>query len=204
VEIGYDRAKYGFDGHSCAVLVSVDEQSPDIAQGVNREVDEDQGAGDQGMMFGYACDETEEYMPLAISLAHKLTFRLSEVRKNGALPYLRPDGKAQVTVEYDNDTPVRLEAVVLSTQHAPEVTQEQIYADIMEHVFKPVLPAEMLDENTVQVLDPGMYAGKFDSAHRKCVTVVHCTQGDVLEVDISVVHEDCATRSPRYYIVTRK
>jgi len=154
VEIGYDRAKYGFDGHSCAVLVSVDEQSPDIAQGVNREVDEDQGAGDQGMMFGFACDETEEYMPLAISLAHKLTYRLSEVRKNGTLPYLRPDGKAQVTVEYDNDEPIRIEAVVLSTQHAPEVTQEQIHADIMEHVFKPVLPENMLDAETKYFVNP--------------------------------------------------
>ena len=154
VEIGYDRAKYGFDGHSCAVLVSVDEQSPDIAQGVNREIDEDQGAGDQGMMFGYACDETEEYMPLAISLSHKLTYRLSQVRKNGTLPYLRPDGKAQVTVEYDGDEPVRIEAVVLSTQHAPEVTQEQIHADIAEHVFKPVLPAELLDENTKYFVNP--------------------------------------------------
>ena len=154
VEIGYDRAKYGFDGHSCAVLVSVDEQSPDIAQGVNREVDEDQGAGDQGMMFGYACNETEEYMPLAISLAHKLTYRLSEVRKNGTLSYLRPDGKAQVTVEYDGDEPVRIEAVVLSTQHAPEVSQEQIHADIMEHVFKPILPADMLDENTKYFVNP--------------------------------------------------
>ena len=154
VEIGYDRAKYGFDGHSCAVLVSVDEQSPDIAQGVNREIDEDQGAGDQGMMFGYACDETDEYMPLAISLAHKLTYRLSQVRKDGTLPYLRPDGKAQVTVEYDGDAPVRIEAVVLSTQHAPEVTQEQIHADIAEHVFKPVLPADMLDENTKYFVNP--------------------------------------------------
>ena len=154
VEIGYDRAKYGFDGHSCAVLVSVDEQSPDIAQGVNREIDEDQGAGDQGMMFGYACNETEEYMPLAISLAHKLTYRLSQVRKEGILPYLRPDGKAQVTVEYDGDTPVRIEAVVLSTQHAPEVTQEQIHADIAEHVFAPILPAELLDENTKYFVNP--------------------------------------------------
>ncbi len=154
VEIGYDRAKYGFDGHSCAVLVTVDEQSPDIAQGVNREVDEDQGAGDQGMMFGYACDETAEYMPLAISLAHKLTRRLSEVRKNGTLSYLRPDGKAQVTVEYEDDTPVRIEAVVVSTQHAPEVSQEQIHADLMQHVILPVLPAEMLDENTKYHINP--------------------------------------------------
>ena len=154
VEIGYDRAKFGFDGHSCSVLVSIDDQSPDIAQGVNREVDEDQGAGDQGMMFGYACDETKEYMPLAISLAHKLTRRLAAVRKDGTLPYLRPDGKAQVTVEYDDDTPVRIEAVVVSTQHAPDVTQEQIHADILEHVVRPVLPANMLDENTKYFVNP--------------------------------------------------
>ena len=154
VEIGYDRAKFGFDGHSCSVLVSIDDQSPDIAQGVNREVDEDQGAGDQGMMFGYACDETKEYMPLAISLAHKLTRRLAAVRKDGTLPYLRPDGKAQVTVEYDDDTPVRIEAVVVSTQHAPDVPQEQIHADILEHVVRPVLPANMLDENTRYFVNP--------------------------------------------------
>ena len=154
VEIGYDRAKFGFDGHSCSVLVSIDDQSPDIAQGVNREVDEDQGAGDQGMMFGYACDETKEYMPLAISLAHKLTRRLAAVRKDGTLPYLRPDGKAQVTVEYDDDTPVRIEAVVVSTQHAPDVTQEQIREDILEHVVRPVLPANMLDENTKYFVNP--------------------------------------------------
>ena len=154
VEIGYDRAKYGFDGHSCSVLVSLDEQSPDIAQGVNREVDEDQGAGDQGMMFGYACDETVEYMPLAISLAHKLTRRLSEVRKDGTLPYLRPDGKAQVTIEYDDDRAERIEAVVVSTQHAPEVSQEQIYADLVEHVIRPVLPKGMLDDATKIYVNP--------------------------------------------------
>ena len=154
VEIGYDRAKYGFDGHSCSVLVSLDEQSPDIAQGVNREVDEDQGAGDQGMMFGYACDETAEYMPLAISLAHRLTRRLSEVRKDGTLPYLRPDGKAQVTIEYDDDRAERIEAVVVSTQHAPEVSQEQIYADLVEHVIRPVLPKSMLDDATKIYVNP--------------------------------------------------
>ena len=154
VEIGYDRAKYGFDGHSCSVLVSLDEQSPDIAQGVNREVDEDQGAGDQGMMFGYACDETAEYMPLAISLAHKLTRRLSEVRKDGTLAYLRPDGKAQVTIEYDDDRAERIEAVVVSTQHAPEVSQKQIYADLVEHVIRPVLPKGMLDDATKIYVNP--------------------------------------------------
>ena len=154
VEIGYDRAKYGFDGHSCSVLVSLDEQSPDIAQGVNRAVDEDQGAGDQGMMFGYACDETAEYMPLAISLAHRLTRRLSEVRKDGTLSYLRPDGKAQVTIEYDDDRAEHIEAVVVSTQHAPEVSQEQIYADLVEHVIRPVLPKGMLDDATKIYVNP--------------------------------------------------
>ena len=153
VEIGYDRAKYGFDGHSCAVLVSLDEQSPDIAQGVVRE-NADQGAGDQGMMFGYACDETEEYMPLAISLAHRLTKRLAQVRKDGTLPYLRPDGKAQVTIEYDDDRAVRIDAVVLSTQHAPEATQDAIYHDLMVHVVRPILPAALLDENTKYFVNP--------------------------------------------------
>ncbi len=153
VEIGYDRAKYGFDGTSCAVLVSVDEQSPDIARGVVRE-NADQGAGDQGMMFGYACDETEEYMPLAISLAHRLTRRLAEVRKDGTLPYLRPDGKSQVTVEYDDDRPVRIDAVVLSTQHAPDARQDQIYHDLMVHVIRPILPAALLDENTKYFVNP--------------------------------------------------
>ena len=154
VEIGYDRAKYGFDGHSCAVLVSLDEQSPDIARGVNRETDMDQGAGDQGMMFGYACDETPEYMPLAISLAHRLSRRLAEVRKDGTLPYLRPDGKSQVTIEYDDDRPVRIDAVVVSTQHAPDVEQDRIYADIIEHVVRPVLPEELADENTKYYVNP--------------------------------------------------
>ncbi len=154
VEIGYDRAKYGFDGHSCAVLVSLDEQSPDIARGVNRETDMDQGAGDQGMMFGYACDETPEYMPLAISLAHRLSRRLAEMRKDGTLPYLRPDGKSQVTIEYDDDRPVRIDAVVISTQHAPDVEQDRIYADIIEHVVRPVLPEELADENTKYYVNP--------------------------------------------------
>ena len=153
VEIGYDRAKYGFDGHSCAVLVSVDEQSPDIAMGVQRG-DENMGAGDQGMMFGYACDETDEYMPLAISLAHKLTRSLAQARKSGEIAYLRPDGKAQVTVEYDDDRPVRVEAVVLSTQHAPEATHEQIERDMIEKVIRPTVPAELLDENTKFFINP--------------------------------------------------
>ena len=153
VEIGYDRAKYGFDGQSCAVLVSVDEQSPDIAMGVKRG-DENMGAGDQGMMFGYACDETPEYMPLAISLAHKLTRALAQARKSGAIPYLRPDGKAQVTVEYEDDRPLRVEAIVLSTQHAPEATHEQIERDMIETVIRPTVPAELLDENTKFFINP--------------------------------------------------
>ncbi len=165
-EIGYDRSEYGFDGNTCAVMVSLDKQSTDIAMGVDKalEAKEDRmtddqieaiGAGDQGMMFGYATDETEEYMPYPISLAHKLTLQLTKVRKDGTLKYLRPDGKSQVSVEYDeNGKPIRLEAVVLSTQHDPDVTQEQIHADIRKHVFGPVLPKELLDENTRYFINP--------------------------------------------------
>ena len=165
-EIGYDRSEYGFDGNTCAVMVSLDKQSTDIAMGVDKalEAKEDRmtddqieaiGAGDQGMMFGYATDETEEYMPYPISLAHKLTLQLTKVRKDGTLKYLRPDGKSQVSVEYDeNGKPIRLEAVVLSTQHDPDVTQEQIHADIRKHVFGPVLPKELLDENTKYFINP--------------------------------------------------
>jgi len=165
-EIGYTRGKFGFDANTCAVITAIDEQSADIAMGVNRalEAKENQmddseieaiGAGDQGMMFGYATNETPEMMPYPIALAHKLALRLTKVRKDGTLPYLRPDGKTQVTVEYDeNGKPVRLDAVVLSTQHSDDVTQEQIHADIRKHVFDEVLPADMVDADTKFFINP--------------------------------------------------
>ena len=165
-EIGYDRAKYGFDCDTCGVITAIDEQSSDIAMGVDKALEakehlmsEDDieaiGAGDQGMMFGFATNEAPEYMPYPIALAHKLARKLTEVRKNGTLPYLRPDGKTQVTVEYDeNDKPVRLDAVVLSTQHGEEVSQEQIHADVKKYIFDEVLPQELIDENTKFFINP--------------------------------------------------
>ena len=161
-EIGYDRGKFGFDCDTCGVITSIDEQSGDIAMGVDKALESKEGsedltggAGDQGMMFGYACDETEELMPLAITLAHKLAKRLAQVRKEGIVDYLRPDGKSQVTVEYDeHHKPVRVEAVVISTQHAPEVELEQIRRDMIELVIKPIIPAELLDEESKYYVNP--------------------------------------------------
>ena len=166
LEIGYDRSEYGFDGHSCAVMTAIDEQSADIAMGVDRALEarentmsdeeiEAIGAGDQGMMFGYATNETPEYMPYPISLAHALTRQLTKVRKDKTLTYLRPDGKSQVTVEYDeNGKPVHIDAVVISTQHDPDVTQEQIHKDVRKYVIDPILPAELVDENTKYFINP--------------------------------------------------
>ena len=160
--IGYDRAKYGFDGNTCGVLISIDEQSPDIAMGVDKALEakegqadeQEAGAGDQGMMFGYATNETESYMPMPAYLANKMALQLTKVRKDGTLSYLRPDGKTQVTVEYVDGKPTRVDAIVVSSQHAPEATNEQIRKDIIEHVIKPVVPAEMLDENTKYYINP--------------------------------------------------
>ncbi|GGJ05228.1 S-adenosylmethionine synthase [Alicyclobacillus cellulosilyticus] len=159
-EIGYTRAKFGFDADTCAVITSIDEQSPDIAMGVNRALEaresdgHDIGAGDQGLMFGFACDETPELMPLPISLAHRLARRLSEVRKDGTLPYLRPDGKTQVTIEYEDDVPVRVDTIVISTQHDEAVTLETIARDMHQHVISAVVPAHLLDERTRYFINP--------------------------------------------------
>lgn len=166
-EIGYTNAEYGFDADTCSVITAIDEQSPDIAMGVNQALEDRDipsesdkassvlGAGDQGMMFGYATDETPEYMPYPIVMAHKLAKKLTEVRKNGTLPYLRPDGKTQVTVEYDSaDRPLRVDAVVVSTQHDPEVTQERLHMDIKKHVIRPIIPEEMIDDETKIYINP--------------------------------------------------
>ena len=164
LDIGYDRAKYGFDGTTCAVVTAIDEQSPDIAQGVNdgyenreqggTDNENSTGAGDQGMMFGYACDETPEFMPMPISLAHKMAKKLTQVRKDGILDYLRPDGKTQVTVEYDDDKPVRVDAVVVSSQHSPDVDIQKLREDIKREVILTTVPAELIDENTKFYINP--------------------------------------------------
>ena len=161
-DIGYTDASYGFDSETCAILISLDEQSPDIAMGVDRSLESkeakadsyDIGAGDQGMMFGYACNETPEFLPLPIAFAHRLSRRLAEVRKNEQLAYLRPDGKTQVTVEYIDGEPVRIDTIVISTQHAPDITQKAIREDMIEHVIKAVLPAQFIDENTKYLINP--------------------------------------------------
>ena len=175
-EIGYTRAKYGFDSETSAVLTSIDEQSPDIAQGVDQALEAREGsmsdsdidaigAGDQGLMFGYACNETPELMPLPISLAHKLAHRLAQVRKDETLDYLRPDGKTQVTVEYDeNNNPVHIDTIVISTQHHPEITLEQIQKDIKEVVINPIVPTNLIDENTKYFINP---TGRFELVDHK-------------------------------------
>lgn len=163
VDIGYDRAKFGFDGHTCAIITTIDEQSSDIAMGVNEALESKDGsdsdsnstgAGDQGIMFGYACNETKELMPMPISLAHKLAMKLTAVRKDGTLRYLRPDGKTQVTIEYEDDKPVRVDTVVVSSQHSPEISLDQIRDDIVEYVVKKTIPSELLDENTKYYINP--------------------------------------------------
>ncbi len=163
LDIGYNRAKFGFDGSTCAVINSIHEQSPDIALGVDKSAEAkageqtdgfDTGAGDQGLMFGYACNETAELMPLPISVAHKMAKKLTEVRKNGTLPYLRPDGKTQITVEYDGDKPVRIDTVVVSSQHDPDVTLERIRADVIEHVIRPTVDSSMMDDETKIYVNP--------------------------------------------------
>ena len=160
LDIGYDRAKYGFDGETCGIINSIHRQSPDIAMGVDRSLESRQndsfdiGAGDQGLMFGFACNETPELMPLPISLAHKLARKLAAVRKENTLPYLRPDGKTQVTVEYDGNTPVRVDTIIVSSQHDPDVTPEQIREDIISHVIKPSIPSNLIDENTIIHVNP--------------------------------------------------
>ena len=186
-DIGYTRAKFGFDADTCAVISNIDGQSPDIALGTNDEVG---GAGDQGMMFGYACDETPELMPMPISLAHKLAKKLTEVRKSGELDYLRPDGKSQVTVEYMDGKPVRVDAVVISSQHSDAVSMEQLRADVMEKVIKATIPAELLDENTKYYINP---TGRF---------VVGGPQGDTglavrsSSIPTAAMHATAAVLSP--------